>query len=146
MNNIIKFKTRMTAIQLVAQQLIDYKDINLIKDDFDKYYKNTVIYENADIIQYNDAFLLKLISFYQKTNFQNLSNEINNIIDFNRKFEKWDTITKSIILVSISELRNSKKEKIKIILNDYLDISKSFVNIKETKLINSILDKLINDK
>ena len=146
MNNIIKFKTRMTAIQLVAQQLIDYKDINLIKDDFDKYYKNTVIYENEDIVQYNDAFLLKLISFYQKTNFQNLSNEINNIIDFNRKFEKWDTITKSIILVSISELRNSKKEKIKIILNDYLDISKSFVNIKETKLINSILDKLINDK
>ncbi len=146
MNNIIKFKTRMTAIQLVAQQLIDYKDINLIKDDFDKYYKNTVIYENADIIQYNDAFLLKLISFYQKANFQELSNEINNIIDFNRKFEKWDTITKSIILVSISELRNSKKEQIKIILNDYLDISKSFVNIKETKLINSILDKLINDK
>tara|TARA_Y100000590_G_scaffold347668_1_gene398374 strand:+ start:276 stop:716 length:441 start_codon:yes stop_codon:yes gene_type:complete len=146
MNNIIKFKTRMTAIQLVAQQLIDYKDINLIKDDFDKYYKNTVIYENEDIVQYNDAFLLKLISFYQKTNFQDLSNEINNIIDFNRKFEKWDTITKSIILVSISELRNSKKEKIKIILNDYLDISKSFVNIKETKLINSILDKLINDK
>ena len=146
MNNIIKFKTRMTAIQLVAQQLIDYKDINLIKDDFDKYYKNTVIYENADIIQYNDAFLLKLISFYQKTNFLDLANEINNIIDFSRKFEKWDTITKSIILVSISELRNSKKEKIKIILNDYLDISKSFVNIKETKLINSILDKLINDK
>ena len=146
MNNIIKFKTRMTAIQLVAQQLIDYKDINLIKDDFDKYYKNTIIYENSDKIQYNDAFLLKLISFYQKTNFQDLSNEINNIIDFDRSFEKWDTITKSIILVSISELRNSKKEKIKIILNDYLDISKSFVNIKETKLINSILDKLINDK
>ena len=136
MNNIIKFKTRMTAIQLVSQQLIDYKDINLIKDDFDKYYKNTVIYENSDKIQYNDAFLLKLISFYKKTNFQDLSNEINNIITFNRKFEKWDNITKSIILVSISELRNSKKEKIKIILNDYLDISKSFVNIKETKLIN----------
>ncbi len=146
MNNIIKFKTRMTAIQLVSQQLIDYKDINLIKDDFDKYYKNTVIYENSDKIQYNDAFLLKLISFYKKTNFQDLSNEINNIITFNRKFEKWDNITKSIILVSISELRNSKKEKIKIILNDYLDISKSFVNIKETKIINSILDKLIHDK
>ena len=146
MNNIIKFKTRMTAIQLVSQQLIDYKDINLIKDDFDKYYKNTVIYENSDKIQYNDAFLLKLISFYQKTNFLDLANEINNIITFNRKFEKWDNITKSIILVSISELRNSKKEKIKIILNDYLDISKSFVNIKETKIINSILDKLIHDK
>ena len=146
MNNIIKFKTRMTAIQLVSQQLIDYKDINLIKDDFDKYYKNTVIYENSDKIQYNDAFLLKLISFYKKTNFKDLSNEINNIITFNRKFEKWDNIIQAIILISISEIRNSSKEKIKIILNDYIEISKSFVNINETKLINSILDKLINEK
>ena len=34
----------------------------------------------------------------------------------------------------------------KIILNDYIEISKSFVSLKETKLINLILDKLINEK
>ena len=43
-------------------------------------------------------------------------------------------------------LRNSEKEKIKIILNDYIEISKSFVNLKESKLINAILDKLLNEK
>ena len=48
--------------------------------------------------------------------------------------------------MTISEIRNSEKEKIKIILNDYIEISKSFVSHKETKLINSILDKLINEK
>ena len=34
----------------------------------------------------------------------------------------------------------------KIIFNDYIEVSKSFVSLKETKLINSILDKLINEK
>ena len=54
-------------------------------------------------------------------------------------------INKAIILVAISELRNSDKEKMKIILNDYIEVSKSFVSLKETKLINLILDKLINE-
>jgi len=47
------------------------------------------------------------------------------------------------LLVAISELKNSKSIKYKIILNDYLEISKSFVNLKDTKIINAILDKFI---
>ena len=86
------------------------------------------------------------LSFFKTTDFKTLSKEINLKIKFDRKFEKWDNIIQAIILISISEIRNSSKEKIKIILNDYIEISKSFVNINETKLINSILDKLINEK
>ena len=98
------------------------------------------------MVSHFSNFLSKLVDFFKTTNLQNISEEINNLITFNREFEKWDTINKAIILVAISELRNSEKEKIKIILNDYIEISKSFVTIKETKLINSILDKLINEK
>ena len=65
------------------------------------------------------------------------------MITFDRKFEKWDTINKAILLVAISELKYSKNIKYKIILNDYLEISKSFVNLKDTKIINAILDKFI---
>ena len=56
--------------------------------------------------------------------------EINNLIKFNREFENWDTINKAIILVAIGELRNSEKEKFKIILNDYIEISKSMFCVK----------------
>ena len=146
MDNKLKSKTRLAAIQLVAQQLVNHEDIDLIKDDFDKNYRNTVIDDNNNKIQYNINFLSKLINYFKTINFKNLSEEINKIIKFNRKFEKWDNIIQAIILISISEIRNSSKEKIKIILNDYIEISKSFVNINETKLINSILDKLINEK
>ena len=60
-----------------------------------------------------------------------------------RKFEKWGTINKAILLVAISELKYSKSTKYKIIINDYLQISKLFVSLKDTKIINAILDKFI---
>ena len=146
MNNKIKSKTRLTAIQLVAQQLVNKQNIDIIKDEFDKYYRNTIIDDSSEKIQYNVIFLSKLINYYKKIIFTNISKEIKDLIDFNRQFEKWDSINQAIILIAISELRNSDKLKMKIILNDYIELSKSFVSLKETKLINLILDKLINEK
>ena len=146
MDNKIKSKTRLAAIQLVAQQLINNQDIDLIKEDFDKNYLNTVLQDGFEKVKYNVSFLSNLISFYKSEDLNLISNKINSFIDFDRKFEKWDTINKAIILMSISEIKNSENKKIKIILNDYIEISKSFVSSKETKLINLILDKLIYEK
>ena len=143
MDNKLKTKTRLAAIQLVSQQLINNQDIEIIKDDFDKYYLNTKIDKSSEKIEYNINFLSKLVSYYKKINSKKLSQEINSFITFERKFEKWDTINKAIMLVAISELKCSKNFKDKIILNDYLEISKSFVNLKDTKIINAILDKFI---
>jgi len=145
MDNKLKSKTRLAAIQLVSQQLVSNQDIESIKNDFDKYYRNTTIDNTNATIQYNVNFLSKLINYFKNLELQRVSNEINKVIDFDRKFEKWDTINKAIILVAISELRNSQNEKKIIILNDYIEISKSFVSLKDTKLVNSILDKLINE-
>ena len=146
MDNKLKSKTRLAAIQILAQQLINNHDIEIIKEDFDKHYRNTSIDESSEKIKYNIKFLSKLIFFFKKIDYQTISQEIDKIIKFDRKFEKWDTIIQAIILIAISELRNSENTKMKIILNDYINISKSFVNLKETKLINSILDKLVNEK
>ena len=146
MDNILKSKTRLVAIQIVAQQLINRKDIDIIKNDFDRNYRNTKLDESLDKTEYNVNFLSKLIENYKTINFKKLSIEINSLINFTRKFEKWDTINQAIILVSISELRNLAESKIIIVLNDYLEISKSFVTLRETKLLNLILDKLINAK
>ena len=143
MDNKLKTKTRLAAIQLVSQQLINNQDIEIIKDDFDKYYRNTKIDKSSEKIEYNINFLSKLVSYYKKINSQKISQEINSLITFERKFEKWDTINKAIMLVAISELKYSNNFKVKIILNDYLEISKSFVNLKDTKVINALLDKFI---
>ena len=84
-----------------------------------------------------------LVDFFKTTNLKDISKEIDHLKTFNREFEKWDTINRAIMLVAISELKYSNNFKDKIILNDYLEISKSFVNLKDTKIINAILDKFI---
>ena len=144
MDNKIKTKTRLAAIQLVSQQLVINQDIETIKDDFDKHYRNTQLDNTSEKIEYNVNFLSKLVNYFKTIDIENVSEEINKLIKFDRKFEKWDTINKAIVLVAVGELRNSEKEKIKIILNDYIENSKSFVNLKATKFINAILDKMIN--
>ena len=143
MDNKLKSKTRLAAIQLVSQHLVNDEDIEFIKDDFNKYYRNTRIDISSDKIKYNINFLSKLVNYYKKINIKNISQEINKFITFDRKFDKWDTINKAILLVAISELKYSKSIKYKIILNDYLEISKSFVNLKDTKIINALLDNFI---
>ena len=143
MDNKLKSKTRLAAIQLVSQQLINNQDIKNIKDDFDKYYRNTTIDKSSEKIEYNINFLSKLVNYYKKINIINIYQEINDFITFDRKFEKWDTVNKAILLVAISEINNSKDTKYKIILNDYLEISKLFVNLQDIKIINSFLDKFI---
>jgi len=141
MDNKLKSKTRLAAIQLVSQHLVNDEDIEFIKDDFNVYYRNTKIDTSSDKIKYNINFLSKLVNYYKKINIKNISQEINNLITFDRKFEKWDTVNKAIMLVAISELKYSKNIKYRIVLNDYLEISKLFVNLKDTKIINAILDK-----
>ena len=141
MDNKLKSKTRLAAIQLVSQHLVNDEDIEFIKDDFNVYFRNTKIDTSSDKIKYNINFLSKLVNYYKKINIKNISQEINNLITFDRKFEKWDTVNKAIMLVAISELKYSKNIKYRIVLNDYLEISKLFVNLKDTKIINAILDK-----
>ena len=121
------------------------EDIN----DFQKHFYETniaIIDEKKEFkLKFNKNFLNKLLINYQcNTDKKVIIDEINEFIDIERKFEKWDNTLKSIVIAIISELTITDKAKIKIVLNDYLNISKSLVSSKETKLINAIIQKYIN--
>ena len=147
MNNKLKSKTRLAFIQIIFQFLSTKNDVNEIFHDFNKHYKNILIYstDNKKIkFEFNSNYLKKLISFY--SNFiesKDYFSQINKHISFNRKFEKWDMINQSIFLAALSELKNTENSKIKIIFNDYLNIGKLFIDQSDITIINAILDKII---
>ena len=151
MDNKIKSKTRLTNIQLIFQHISTNDDIDDIRENFDKYYKNSSI-ENFSSkkkikFEFNTNFLIKLNNYYKEyVNLNDYLIKINSFITFDRKFEKWNLINQSIILAAISELANTEESKLKIVLNDYLNISKNFISLNEVKIINAILDKFINEK
>ena len=144
MQNFIKSQTRLAFIQYIFQSEFINIEHSQNMDDFQEYFYNidiATINENKEIkLRFNKNFLNKLFINY-KNNFDKkmVIKEINNFIRLDRKFEKWDNILKSLIFAIISELNITDDEKIKIVFNDYLNISKSLVSIKETKLINAII-------
>ena len=151
MDNKLKSKTRLTNIQLIFQHISTNDDIDVIRENFDKYYKNSSI-ENFSSkkkikFEFNTNFLIKLNNYYKEyVNLNDYLIKINSFITFDRKFEKWNLINQSIILAAISEFTNTEESKLKIVLNDYLNISKNFISLNEVKIINAILDKFINEK
>jgi len=151
MQNQIKTETRLAFVQFIFSSLFSEKSIDdKIVDFEDHFYKLSVssIYQKKDtIINYNKNYFKKLTLNYKEFLKKNdVDNTINLLIKFNRKFESWDFINKSIILSILSELEITKKEKVKILLNDYFNISKSLISKKELAMINAITDKYVNEK
>ena len=149
MQNYTKSQTRLAFVQYIFQNEFLNTDSSESIDDFQKHFYDTniaIIDEKKEFkLKFNKNFLNKLFSSFQNNiDKKIIIEDLNSFIDINRKFEKWDNILKSIIFAIISELLITEKNKFKIVFNDYLNISKSLVSQKETKLINAIIQKYID--
>ena len=149
MQNYTKSQTRLAFVQYIFQNEFLKTDSLESIDDFQKHFYDTniaIIDEKKEIkLKFNKNFLNRLFSSLKNNiDKKNIIEDLNSFIDINRKFEKWDNILKSIIFAIIAELLITEKNKFKIVFNDYLNISKSLVSQKETKLINAIIQKYID--
>ena len=149
MQNYIKSQTRLAFVQYIFQNEFISTDSLESIEDFQKHFYDTniaIIDEKKEFkLKFNKNFLNRLFaSFQNNIEKKIIVEDLNKFIDINRKFEKWDNILKSIIFAIIAELLITEKNKFKIVFNDYLNISKSLVSSKETKLINAIIQKYID--
>ena len=149
MQNYTKSQTRLAFVQYIFQNEFLNEDSSVGIEDFQKHFYDTniaIIDDNKEFkLKFNKNFLNRLFSSF-KNNIDKtiIIQDLNGFININRKFEKWDNILKSIIFAIIAELLITEKNKVKIVFNDYLNISKSLVSQKETKLINAIIQKYID--
>ena len=151
MQNSIKTKTRLAYIQFIFSTFFSKSEIIDEIEHFQKYFYKLSIpsieKDQETIIDFNKNFFTKLsFSYFEFIQKNNVDELIDSLINFDRKYKNWSFINKSIILAIFSEIEISKKEKIKILINDYFNISKSLITKKELGMINAITDKYINEK
>ena len=149
MQNYIKSQTRLAFVQYIFQNEFLNADYLESIDDFQKHFYDTniaIIDDKKEFkLKFNKNFLNRLFSSLKNNiDKKNIIEDLNGFISINRRFEKWDNILKSIVFAIIAELLITEKNKFKIVFNDYLNISKSLVTQKETKLINAIIQKYID--
>tara|TARA_Y100000996_G_scaffold408688_1_gene388173 strand:+ start:547 stop:1017 length:471 start_codon:yes stop_codon:yes gene_type:complete len=151
MQNFVKSQTRLAFVQFIFQSEFSDTELKDSIDDFQKYFYNSNIAligdEKVFNLKFNTNFLKKLSENYIN-NFdkKKISIQLNRYNELERKFEKWNGVLRSLIIALISELQITEKKKIKIIINDYINIAKSLVTTKETKLMNAIIQKYIDEK
>jgi transcription termination factor NusB len=151
MQNQIKTKTRFAFIQFIFSTFFSnekiFDDIEKFKNHFYKLSVPSIEKKKESVINFNINYFNKLTSSYCEFIKENdIDHMINSLINFERNYKNWSTINKSIILAIFSEIEITKKEKIKILINDYFNISKSFITKKELGMINAITDTYINEK
>ena len=151
MQNLIKTKTRLAYIQFIFSTFFSKGEIIDETENFQNYfYKLSIPSTEKDketTFDFNKNFFTKLsFSYFEFIKKNNVDDLIDSLINFDRKYKNWSFINKSIILAIFSEIEISKKEKIKILINDYFNISKSLITKKELGMINAITDKYINEK
>ncbi len=151
MQNYIKSQTRLAFVQYIFQsEFLNSKSIESIKE-FENNFHNSniaIIGQKKEFkLKFNKNLLRKLSENYiENFNTKNITNIIDKYIELDRKFENWNKVLKSLIFALISELQITDDKKIKIIFNDYINISKSLVSSKETKLLNVIVQKFLDEK
>jgi len=151
MQNHIKTETRLAFIQFIFSSLFSDATVEENTDEFENYFYKLSIssmeQKNETSINFNKNYFKKLANSYAVfIKNHNIKDIINTIIKFDRGFENWDQINKSIILSIFSEIEITKKDKVKILLNDYINISKTLIPKKDLSMINAITDKYLSDR
>ena len=151
MQNYIKTETRLAFIQFIFSSLFSDVSVEEKTEEFENYfYKlsvSSIDQKKEKPINFNKNYFKKLTNSYDEfIKTYDIKEIINSIIKFDRSFENWDQINKSIVLSIFSEIEITKKEKVKILLNDYMNISKTLIPKKDLSMINAITDKYLSDR
>ena len=141
--NLPKTLSRLAAVQTCFQSFYNEKSINVTANEFNKYRFNTLLDINNIKLEYDKKYFNDIINnvenFKSNYNFQDFFSKF---LSQKRPYERLDLITKAILIVASSEILNNKNISINIIINDYIEISKSFLEKPEVSMINAILDNI----
>ncbi len=151
MQNFVKSQTRLAFVQYIFQSLVlDINSIESNKEFQENFYNSNIAImgeKKKFNLKFNKNLFNKLSDFYiNQFNQKKIIEQLNKNITIKRKFNNWDRIVKSLIYAIIIELNITENNKIKIVINDYLNIAKSLVTSKEINLINATIQNFIDEK
>ena len=125
----------MAAVQVMYQKDMTDTDLDKIISNFIIHYIN----EEESYDDINLSFFKKLTSrFSDDIDFEGM---INQNLQSDKTMGQTAYIAKSIIKVAVIEMMFENTD-LPIIMNEYIEISKCFVDEKSVKFINAILDKI----
>ena len=130
--------SRKMAVQAIFQFFFSKDDINKILDEFCNYrIKETKNYKK----KYDIEFLRNIVMGVHE-NEKKIFALIKDNLSKDWFIDRVDPTMQAIISLAIFELMNFKKTPFKIIINEYVSISKDYFDDNNTGFVNGILDTI----
>lgn len=144
-SNAAKHLARLMAVQVLYQ-------ISFEEDSLDDVIKLVALQAGAHLNDEDepethiegqpDAELVRLIAHGVSEQRDALKEMITGALDERFADKKMERLLEHIILAGAYELHNHAEIDAKIIISDYIDVTKAFYSAKEPGLVNAVLDKL----
>ena len=122
-------KSRELIMKSIYRGLVNQFDIKQIKKD---------IHDDPDFIRADEDLYNEITKGVFK-NFEKLKSEISTYLD--RPYDELSPIELSIIYSSLYELKYSNSVPYKVIINEAIEVAKSFGGIDGYKYINGVLNQ-----
>ena len=134
-----KSSARLFAVQILFEMEINGKKINSILERFTDEYLIEISRLNKTG-KADKNHLIKILKGVTK-NQKDIDLNINdNLIGWS--LSRIDSVSRAILRSALYELRECIDIPVKVIINEYIEISKSFFEGDEPNFINGILDKI----
>ena len=134
-----KSSARLFAVQILFEMEINGKKINNILERLtDEYLIEISRLNKTEKADKNHLIkILKGVTKSQKDIDLNIND---NLIGWS--LSRIDSVSRAILRSALYELRECNDIPVKVIINEYIEISKSFFEGEEPNFINGILDKI----
>ena len=134
-----KSSARLFAVQILFEMEINGKKINNILERLTDEYLIEISRLNKTE-KADKSHLIKILKGVTK-NQKDIDLNINdNLIGWS--LSRIDSVSRAILRSALYELRECIDIPVKVIINEYIEISKSFFEGEEPNFINGILDKI----
>ena len=130
------FPTRMLAVQILYAKDMNNHLIDRIVSDLITYHNDKYSLNNI-----NETILKELTAFIDQR-ILHIDNSISNYLDKNWSICRLPKVVLAILRTSCGECILGYEDNIAILINDYLQITKSLNHNKEVKFINSVIHKV----
>lgn len=134
-----KSSARLFAVQILFEMEINGKKINSILERLtDEYLIEISRLNKTEKADKNHLIkILKGVTKNQKDIDLNIND---NLIGWS--LSRIDSVSRAILRSALYELRECNDIPVKVVINEYIEISKSFFEGEEPNFINGILDKI----
>lgn len=134
-----KSSARLFAVQILFEMEINGKKINSILERLtDEYLIEISRLNKTEKADKNHLIkILKGVTKSQKDIYLNIND---NLIGWS--LSRIDSVSRAILRSALYELRECNDIPVKVVINEYIEISKSFFEGDEPNFINGILDKI----